>query len=134
MLFTKLGDDFGSRGGIIAKGPHGNGFFIVGDELFRKPMGIRGKTLFRNDAGNLPVPRGRVLPFRELSHTGIIRGRLLHRVYPLYLVKVPQAHALQVGKRQSSQGPGDSPECIGALITISVGIRHCARAHAVQND
>ncbi len=134
VLLAELLDDLRARGGSVADDAPSSAVHERVDHVVREPVRIRRERRRRDDPHHLPVPGGRVLPFRALEQPTRDRRRSGLRWAPLERHDVPEAQRLHVRQVETADGPCDVPECVGALVPVLGGVGQLSRPDRVEDD
>ena len=104
------------------------------DHLVREPVRVRRERDRRDDAHHLPVTGRRVLALRALEQpAGDGRRPWLWRAAGERL-DVSEPERLHVRQVETTDGPGDVAERVGAFVSVIRRVRQLPRADGVKND
>ena len=134
VLLAELLDDLGPGGGLVAEHAAARAVHERVDHLVREPVRIGRERCRRDDAHQLPVTGGRVLPLRPLEQPARDRRRVGLRRAALERLDVAEAERLQVRQVEPADRSGDVPERVRALVTAVGRVRQLPRADGVEHD
>ncbi len=134
VFFAQLAQNLGAAGGHVAEGLQAGFARKGGDDLGGESLGIGGKGVGLDNAGDFPMAGGGVLAGGALPHPPEIRRRSLNRSDAGNRGDVPQPQPLQSGQGQPAAALGHMAQRIGIGIAVTVGIGQSADPDAIESD
>ena len=134
MLLAELLDDLGARRRLVTEHSATRAVHERVDHLEREPVRVGRQRLGRDDPHQLPVTRGRVLPFRPLDESARDRRCARLRRATLERLDVAETEGFEGGQVEPADRPRDIAERVGSFVAELGRVGKLSRAHRVQHD
>ena len=130
VFFAVNPDDIRPRIRAVADRPAPRFSLERPDHFRRKAVRKHGKSAVQPNAGELPMPRRRILPLARFRHAPV-SGKRIDGRSRAHAVNLKQPHLFEIGHVQKA-GLRACQKRVAPFVPVSRGIRQSAHAEAVQ--
>ena len=134
VLLAVLLDHLGARRRLVAEDAAPGAVHERVDHVVGEAVRVRRERHRRDDAHQLPVPRRRVLALRALEQPAGDGRRARLRRAAFERLDVPEPERLEIGQVEATDGAGDVPQRVRALVPPLGSIRQLTRADGIEHD
>ncbi len=134
VLLAELVDDVRAGRGLVPEHAARRPVHERVDHVVREPVRVGRHRGRGDDAHQLPVPRGRVLPLRALDEAARDRRRARLGRAALERERVAEPERLERGQVEASDGAGDVADRVRPLVSVLGRVRQLPCTDGVEHD
>ena len=133
VLLAEPGDDLGTGGRNVPQDRSPDGPLEELDHLGRKALRVGGERTVQDDAADLPVAGGGVLPGRALGEAPVGRTGLGVARHTVHVREVAQPEPPQVRRSEAAYGSRRVPQGVRPPVAVGVRVGGSANAERVAH-